>query len=109
MSKPLSRPQEVGRAVGYNVEIDLILDKLKHTPIDQWDRAFLEQVGRAAQGGSAEQKLPKRLWIVVKAEHGIPVMMDVYRDKRSANRRDKFLRQHMRAELDQVRLFEIKL
>ncbi len=109
MAKPLSRPNELGRAIGYNVDIDLILDKLKHTPIEQWDRAFLEQVGRAAQSGSAEQKPTKRLWIVVKAERGVPVMMDVYRDKRSANRRDKFLRQHMRAEMDEVRLFEIKL
>lgn len=109
MSKPLSRPNELGRAIGYNVDIDLIRDKLKDTPIEQWDRAFLEQVGRAAQGNSTEQKPTKRLRIVVKAERGVPVMLDAYRDKRSANRREKFLRQHMRAEMDEVRLFEIKL
>ncbi len=109
MAKPLSRPNEIGRAIGYNVEVNVILDRLKQTPGADWDRALVEQVERAARGPEAGDARPKRLWVVVKVERGVPVMMDAYRDKRSANRREKFLRQHMHADSDEVRLFEIKL
>ncbi|MBI4787451.1 MAG: hypothetical protein HY782_10440 [Chloroflexi bacterium] len=113
MSKPVSASREVGRAVGYKVDVDLLLEKLKDAPLGDWDalktnRAFLAQIERAAQGEAAESK-PKRLWVVVKAEHGVPVMLDAYRDKHSANRREKFLRQHMRPEIDEVAKFDIKL
>ncbi len=109
MSKPLSRPNEIGRAIGYNVDVSLILERLKQTPLAQWDRTLVEQVERAAQVPGGSEGRPKRLWVVVKIERGVPVMMDAYRDKRSANRRDRFLRQHMHAEMDEVRLFELRL
>lgn len=71
---------------------------------------FVAQVGHAAtKRGSGSDHGPKRLWVVVKAEHGIPVMIDAYTDKRSASRRALFLRQHMRVERDQVALFAVKL
>lgn len=116
MAKPLSRPDEIGRAIGYNVDIDLLLEKLQHTSLGQWDHlknngAFREQVGRAAEGRVASQssKPPARLWLVVKIERGVPVMIDVYPNKRSATQREKFLRRHMRADTDDVACFDIKL
>lgn len=130
MSKPLSRPNELGRAIGYRVDVDVILDRLKAAPGGApeggWeqlktDRALVAQMfGRLdfagstkafAHGGGVAQagKLPKRLWVVMKTERGIPVMLDAYLDKRSANSREKFLRQHMQPEMDQVVLFDVKL
>lgn len=116
MARPLSRPDEIGRAIGYNVDIDLLLEKLKRASLGQWDHlkhndSFLEQVGRAAEGqiAGAESKPASRLWVVVKIERGVPVMIDAYPNKRSATRREKFLRRHMRIETDDVALLEIKL
>ncbi len=115
MAKPLSRPNEIGRAIGYNVNIDLILESLERTPMRQFsylksNRAFLDQVGRAAkrQSDNENQTQARRLWIVVKIERGVPVMIDAYSDKRSAKRRENFLRLHMRQGFDQVGIFEIK-
>jgi hypothetical protein len=116
MAKPVSRPNQIGRAIGYNVDIELLLDKLKSTPLGQWehlrtDDQFLERVGRAAEayvpGGPKKQ--PKRLWVVVKIENSIPVMIDAYRDKHSANKRERFLKLHMRPEMDSVVVFDVKL
>lgn len=116
MARPLSRPDEIGRAIGYNVDIDLLLEKLKRASLGQWDHlkhndGFLEQVGRAAEGQMAgpESEPASRLWVVVKIERGVPVMIDAYPNKRSATRREKFLRRHMRIETDDVALLEIKL
>ena len=116
MAKPLSRPHEIGRAIGYNVDVNLLLEKLHHTSLGQWDQlknndAFLEQVGRAAEGQvtSRASKPPARLWLVVKIERGVPVMIDVYSSKRSATQREKFLRRHMRADIDDVACLDIKL
>ena len=62
----------------------------------------LERLARAAQMNQtgAAQKLPKRLWVVVKVERGMPAMIDAYRDKRSTKTRAEFLRLHMRPEID---------
>lgn len=118
MSKPLSRPNELGRAIGYRVDINLILERLKGAPPGNWeqlktDRSFVAQMHQAALlhgGGTSPSGKPiSKLRVVMKAEHGIPVMMDAYPDKRSANCREKFLRQHMRAEVDQVAVFDVKL
>ncbi len=116
MAKPLSRPNEVGRAIGYNVDINLLLERLDRASLGPWDElknndGFLEQVGRAAEAqvGAEENKRPKRIWVVVKIERGIPVMIDAYHNKRSASQREKFLRQHMRQEIDDVALLDIKL
>ncbi len=116
MSKPLSRPNELGRAIGYKVDIALVREKLRDVPVERWEqlkdnRAFVEQVGQAAgiSPANAIGKEAKRLWVVLKIEHGVPVMIDAYRDKRSAQRREAFLRQHMRPDVDKVGLFQIKL
>ncbi len=116
MSKPLSRPNELGRAIGYKVDVELVREKLKDVPVERWEqlkdnRTFVEQVEHAAGMSRANLsgKDAKRLWVVLKVEHGVPVMIDAYRDKRSAKRREEFLRQHMRPEVDQVGLFQIKL
>ncbi len=116
MSKPLSRPNEIGRAIGYHVDIELVREKHKEMPIERWEqlqdnKSFVEQVERAASASKANtaSKGTKRMWVVLKVEHGVPVMIDAYGDKRSAKRREEFLRQHMRPDVDQVALFPIKL
>ncbi len=116
MSKPLSRPNEIGRAIGYRVDVELLREKLRDMPVERWEqlkesRAFVEQVERAAglTEANAVSKAAKRMWVVLKIERGVPVMIDAYRDKRSAKRREEFLRQHMRRETDQVALFPINL
>ncbi len=114
MSKPASMAHELGRAIGYNVDVQLLLKKLVQTPIDRWnelDRAFLQKVERAA--GISESRAPSdkptRLWVVVKIERGVPVLLDAYRNKNSAKRREKFLRLHLRPEFEDVTLFHISL
>lgn len=116
MAKPLSRPNEIGRAIGYRVDVRALLEALEERSIDSWDRlkkdrAFLEHVQRAAQShlATGRGKRPKRLWVVMKMERAVPVMIDAYVDRRSANRREQFLRQHMRPETDQVEVFQVKL
>jgi hypothetical protein len=115
-SLPLSKPHELGRAIGYNVGVELLLNKLRKTPSSEWDRLsydreLIQQVGivKALEREGSSGRPLKRLWVVLKAEGGIPVMLDAYRDKPSATRREKFLRQHMRPEQDQVRLFKINV
>ena len=116
MSKPVSASREVGRAIGYKVDVGLLREKLKDVAIGDWDQlktnsVFLAQVERAAQAPTdhPQDKKPKRIWVVLKVEHGVPVMIDAYRDKHSANKREKFLRQHMRPDSDEVAKFDIKL
>ncbi len=116
MSKPLSRPNEIGRAIGYHVDVELVREKLKEMPVERWEQlkdnqTFVEQVERAASVSkvNASSKGTKRMWVVLKVEHGVPVMIDAYADKRSAKRREEFLRQHMRPDVDQVALFPIRL
>src|SRR5512147_2771894 len=109
MAKPLSRPNEIGRAIGYKVDVELLREKLKDKPVERWEQlrdnqTFVEQVERAAgvSRANASSKAAKRMWVVLKIEHGVPVMIDAYREKRSAKRRQEFLLQHMRPETDQV-------
>lgn len=113
MSKPASRPEELGRAIGYQVDARLLLEQLtREGSVDlENTRLSLKELEKAARlhEGSAPRKPPKRLWVVVKVERGVPVMIDAYRDKRSANRRADFLRLHMNAEADRVELFAIGL
>lgn len=115
MAKPLSRPHELGRAIGYNVDPSLLLEELKRAPIGQWgdlgsNHAVLDYVQSAA--GVAKrinQASPKRMWLVVKLENNVPVMIDAYTDKRAANRREKFLLQHHRPEIDAVKVVSIEV
>ncbi len=115
MSKPLSKPHEIGRAVGYKVDAGLLLERLQQASrgnIDfQNNQGLLQGLERAAAmnaAGSARKPL-KRLWVVVKIERGVPVMIDAFRDKRSAKTRAEFLRLHMRPDVDRVELFPIEL
>ena len=115
MSKPLSRPYELGRAIGYNIDPSLLLAELKCAPMEQWgdlgsNHAVLDYVQSAA--GIAKRinrASAKRMWLVVKLENAVPVMIDAYTDKRSANRREKFLLQHHRPEIDSVRVIQVNL
>ena len=115
MSKPLSRPTEIGRAVGYKVDADLLLARLREVSRGsvnfENDKGLLKGLERAAAMGAAGATLKpaKRLWVVVKIERGVPVMIDAYRDKRSAKTRAEFLRLHMRPESDSVELFAISI
>jgi len=116
MSKPLSRPHELGRAIGYNLDPSLLLEELKRAPMEQWGdlgshRAVLDYVQSAAgiSSRTIRRASPKRMWLVVKLENNVPVMIDAYTDKRAANRREKFLLQHHRPEIDSVRVLQINL
>jgi len=113
MPKPLSRPHELGRAIGYNIDPSLLLEELKRAPMEQWadlgnNRAVLDYVQSAAGiTKRINQARPKRMWLVVKLENNVPVMIDAYTDKRSANRRERFLLQHHRPEIDSVKVVQL--
>ena len=114
MAKPLSSAHELGRAIGYKVDVRSLLEKIKPaSPGEEEDfsrdHAYLEEISRVVQKQNAGARQVKKLWIVLKIERGVPVMIDAYRDKRSAAKRERFLRQHMCLEMDQVKLFEIKV
>jgi len=49
----------------------------------------------------------KLLWVVVKVESGIPVMIEAYGDKKSAEMRERDLRKYMHPENDETGVFEI--
>jgi hypothetical protein len=55
------------------------------------------------------QKQSELLWVVVKVESGIPVMVEVYRDKQSAEMREQSLRKCMHPENDETDVFEIQI
>jgi hypothetical protein len=103
MSKPLSRSQELGRGIGYNIDREFLLEWLTKNPGSNSESISRDRLFRKSFSGK-----PKRLWLVVKNENKVPVMVDVYPDKRAANRRAEFLRKHMRAELDSISLIEFK-
>lgn len=104
----------LGRAVGYRVDPELLFEGLGEAQISNLTQLgsspkFVEGIGKtmAGQGARAGRQAPKRFWVVVKVEAGIPVMVDAYLDKRSAAKREQFLRQHMRPETDEVGLFAV--
>ena len=103
MSKPLSRPHELGRGLGYNIDKQFLLEWLSKKPAVQWNHLSSDRMLYKRVGGE-----PKRLWLVVKIENNVAVMVDVYPDKRSANRRAEFLRKHMRPSYDDINLIEFK-
>lgn len=103
MSKPLSRPHELGRGIGYNIDREFLLKWLANTTSGNWGLFPQDRVLQKRIGGKQ-----KRLWLVVKIENNVPVMVDVYSDKRSANRRAEFLRKHMRPVHDNINIIEFK-
>ena len=54
------------------------------------------------------QKASDTLWIVVKVESGIPVMVEYYRNRNIAELRERFLRKCMRPDCDEVNIFELQ-
>jgi len=54
-------------------------------------------------------KQPELLWVVVKVESGIPVSVEAYRDRRSAEMREQSFRGHMNLENDEAGVFEIQI
>jgi hypothetical protein len=48
------------------------------------------------------------LWVVVKVESGIPVMVEAYGNKESAKMREQSLRKYMHPENDETGVFEIQ-
>ncbi len=83
----------IAQALGYGMDMDVLKDKLQHLEIPLAD--------------ATKKGQPKRLWVVVKTEHGVPVMVDAFRDKRAANRRANFLQMHMQPDREQVTVFDI--
>jgi len=51
---------------------------------------------------------PELLWVVVKVESGIPVLVEVHQDEQSAEMREQSLRKYMRPENDETGVFEIQ-
>jgi hypothetical protein len=49
------------------------------------------------------------IWVVVKVESGIPVMVEAYHDGQSAELRNQFLRLNMHPENDETGVFEIQI
>jgi len=49
------------------------------------------------------------LWAVVKVESGIPVTVEAYRDRQSAEMREQSLRKDMHPENDETGVFEIQI
>jgi len=66
---------------------------------------------KSSDGG--ERKMPERrselLWVVVKVESGIPVTVEAYRDRLSAEAREQSLRECMNPENDETGVFEIPI
>ena len=55
------------------------------------------------------EKQPELLWVVVKVESGIPVMVEAYWDRESAETREQFWRENMRPEYDETGVFEVHI
>jgi hypothetical protein len=47
------------------------------------------------------------IWVVVLVQSGIPTLAEAYSDQEQASAREKFLRQEMRPDYDEVGLFDI--
>lgn len=49
----------------------------------------------------------KVIWVVVLVESGIPTLVEAYSDQEQASAREKFLRQDIRPDYDELGLFDI--
>lgn len=54
-------------------------------------------------------KQPERRWVVVLVESGIPVMVEAYRDRQSAEQQEQSLREDMNEDYDETGVFEIQI
>lgn len=62
--------------------------------------------GREEEAPEAEFNM---LWAVVKVVSGIPTAVELYRGKKEAEKRERFLRRRMHPENDETGIFEITL
>jgi len=60
-------------------------------------------------GKMASQKQDKRIWVVVKVESGIPVMVEAFRDRQLAEGQEQSWRRHMRPDYDEIGVFEVQI
>lgn len=49
------------------------------------------------------------LWVVVKVESGIPVMVEAYDNEESAKMREQSFRKYMQPENDETGIFEVPI
>ena len=52
---------------------------------------------------------PEPLWIVVKVESGIPVTVEAYRDRRSAEMQEQAWRERMNSDNNETGVFEVQM
>jgi len=55
------------------------------------------------------QKRPELRWVVVLVESGIPVLVEAYHGKVSAEQREESLREDMNEDYDETGVFEIQI
>jgi hypothetical protein len=55
------------------------------------------------------EKPSELIWIVVEVRSGIPVAVEAYKDKVSAEMQERFLRECMNLENDETGVFEIQI
>lgn len=55
------------------------------------------------------KKQPERVWVVVVVQSGNPVLVEAYRDEKTAKRRGRFFRKNAREDYDEVDVFEVEI
>lgn len=72
---------------------------------------YSDGINESCPSDGGEQMISKKqcelLWVVVKVESGIPVMVEAYSKKGSAKMREQSLRKYMHPENDETGIFEI--
>ncbi len=74
---------------------------------------YLDGINEPYPSNGGQQMFSKNqfkvLWVVVKVESGIPVMIEAYGNKKSARMRERDLRRYMHPENDETGVFEIPI
>ena len=60
----------------------------------------------AKQGINMKTKKSSQVWVVVEVESGVPVLAEVFANRKTAERRERKLRMDMRQDYDEMGLFE---
>lgn len=55
------------------------------------------------------KKDPRTLWVVVKVESGVPVIVEAYYRQKTARSRERLLRRNIREDYDTVNVFEVEI
>jgi hypothetical protein len=74
----------------------------------------LDGISESKRNDGGQQMMPAKqpdrlLWIVVKVDSGIPVMVEAYPDEQSAKTRERSLRRDMHPENDETGVFEVQI